>query len=116
MHTYIHPYIHTYIHKYISTHTHTRIHTPTHIHPHIDKTYINVNIIQIAPILFAYSLEFELSASGCYIVLVIAAVAAICLFLHHSRALLHQNPGESEAQVLPHAGSLTGGNSQKSAP
>jgi len=61
----------------------------------------------IAPILFAYSLEFEMSASGCYIVLVIAAVAAICLFLHHSRALLHQNPGESEAHVLPHAGSLT---------
>ena len=116
IHTPIHTHTHTYTHKHISTHTHTPSHTPTHIHPHTHKTHIHVHITQIAPILFAYSLEFAMSASVCYIVLVIAAVAAICLFLHHSRALLHQSPGESEAHVLPHAGSLTGGNSQKSAP
>ena len=46
----------------------------------------------VAPILLAYSLEFETSASVCYLFLLFSAVLAVLVFLQQRRNLLQQNP------------------------
>ena len=46
----------------------------------------------MAPILLAYSLEFETSASVCYLFLLFSAVLAVLVFLQQRRNLLQQNP------------------------
>ena len=66
----------------------------------------SVPVKLVAPILLAYSLDFETSASVCYLLLVVAAVCALAVFWQQRRQLMSQNPGDSEPHVLPASGTL----------
>ena len=68
--------------------------------------FSSVPIKLVAPVLLAYSLEFETSASVCYLLLVLAAVCALAVFWQQRRQLMSQNAGEVEPQVLPFSGTL----------
>ena len=74
--------------------------------PSSSSSSSSVPIKLIAPILLAYSLEFETSAAVCYLLLVLAAVCALGVFWQQQRQLMSQNAGEVEPQVLPFSGTL----------
>ena len=72
----------------------------------------------VAPVLLAYSLDYESSASVSYLVLLLAAVGVWFALWYQRRILLHQNAGENECEPqiatrAPEAGGLLGGASER---
>jgi hypothetical protein len=82
--------------------------------------YSSMPVRVLAPLLFAYSLDLEISASLCYLMQLLAAAAALFVLWRQRRVLFHQDPGDVDCdpQFAPGSaesggekGGLTAGNS-----